>query len=250
MRTTHVVLAAAHLDSDPANNRLRNLRALCQRCHLLYDRRDFLEGRPPPADGGEAAFEGAAAVRRGEAREVSGDGRECRRQGDKARLAAPIRESVLWPQQGSSAIDVISPTLSRVMVLVLEALRERCECERDPRPVSNQDTAQHVLSRVKSRHATTECVSVELLQLDEGLLVMDLRFKISSAADAYRAALILEKIGDMLPDIHATVSPASEAAVIAFYKAQVEKSPPSAAFDVRMIASVTERAGLETGSTS
>jgi hypothetical protein len=33
-----VVLAAAHLDHDPSNNRPRNLRALCQRCHLLHDR--------------------------------------------------------------------------------------------------------------------------------------------------------------------------------------------------------------------
>ena len=31
MRTTRVVLAAAHLDHDPANNRMRNLRGLCQR---------------------------------------------------------------------------------------------------------------------------------------------------------------------------------------------------------------------------
>jgi len=32
-----VVLAAAHLDHDPGNNRPRNVRALCQRCHLLHD---------------------------------------------------------------------------------------------------------------------------------------------------------------------------------------------------------------------
>ena len=38
LRTTRVVLAAAHLDHDPANNRLRNLRSFCQRCHLLHDR--------------------------------------------------------------------------------------------------------------------------------------------------------------------------------------------------------------------
>jgi hypothetical protein len=38
LRTTRVVLAAAHLDYDPANNRLRNLRSLCQRCHLTHDR--------------------------------------------------------------------------------------------------------------------------------------------------------------------------------------------------------------------
>ena len=38
VRTTRVFLAAAHLDHDPANNRPRNLKALCQRCHLLLDR--------------------------------------------------------------------------------------------------------------------------------------------------------------------------------------------------------------------
>jgi len=36
-RTTRVVLAAAHLDHDPSHNRLRNLKSLCQRCHLLHD---------------------------------------------------------------------------------------------------------------------------------------------------------------------------------------------------------------------
>jgi hypothetical protein len=36
-RTTRVVLAAAHLDGNPANNRLRNLRSLCQRCHVRHD---------------------------------------------------------------------------------------------------------------------------------------------------------------------------------------------------------------------
>ena len=35
---TRVVLACAHLDHDPGNNRPRNLKALCQRCHLLHDR--------------------------------------------------------------------------------------------------------------------------------------------------------------------------------------------------------------------
>ena len=38
MRSTRVVLAAAHLDHDPSNNRLSNLRSLCQRCHLIHDR--------------------------------------------------------------------------------------------------------------------------------------------------------------------------------------------------------------------
>ena len=44
-RKTRVVLAAAHLDSDPTNNRLRNLRALCQRCHMLHDRPHHLARR-------------------------------------------------------------------------------------------------------------------------------------------------------------------------------------------------------------
>ena len=38
LRRTRVVLAAAHLDHDPTNSRPRNLKALCQRCHLLHDR--------------------------------------------------------------------------------------------------------------------------------------------------------------------------------------------------------------------
>ena len=38
IRTTKVILAAAHLDHDPGNNRPRNLKALCQRCHMLHDR--------------------------------------------------------------------------------------------------------------------------------------------------------------------------------------------------------------------
>ena len=38
IRSARVVLAAAHLDHDPSNNRLSNLRSLCQRCHLIHDR--------------------------------------------------------------------------------------------------------------------------------------------------------------------------------------------------------------------
>ena len=46
-RTRHsrAVLAAAHLDHDPGNNRLRNLRSLCQRCHLRHDRAHHLAER-------------------------------------------------------------------------------------------------------------------------------------------------------------------------------------------------------------
>jgi len=40
-----VVLATAHLDHDPANNELRNLAALCQRCHLAHDRAEHRRRR-------------------------------------------------------------------------------------------------------------------------------------------------------------------------------------------------------------
>ena len=45
MRQTRVVLAAAHLDHDPTNNRLGNLKSLCQRCHLIHDRPQHLARR-------------------------------------------------------------------------------------------------------------------------------------------------------------------------------------------------------------
>jgi hypothetical protein len=38
LKQTRVVLATAHLDHDPSNSRPGNLRALCQRCHMLHDR--------------------------------------------------------------------------------------------------------------------------------------------------------------------------------------------------------------------
>jgi hypothetical protein len=45
LRMTRVVLAAAHLDGDPTNNRRKNLRALCQRCHMLHDQPHHLAQR-------------------------------------------------------------------------------------------------------------------------------------------------------------------------------------------------------------
>lgn len=36
---TTVVLTVAHLNQDPRDNRRENLKALCQACHLRYDRR-------------------------------------------------------------------------------------------------------------------------------------------------------------------------------------------------------------------
>lgn len=44
-RITRVVLATAHLDGDPTNNRLTNLRAFCQRCHMAHDRLHHLAQR-------------------------------------------------------------------------------------------------------------------------------------------------------------------------------------------------------------
>ena len=45
LRQTRVVLATAHIDHDPTHNRTRNLRALCQRCHLLHDREEHRRRR-------------------------------------------------------------------------------------------------------------------------------------------------------------------------------------------------------------
>lgn len=45
VRQTHVILAAAHLDHNPRNNRQRNLKSLCQRCHMIHDRPHHLAQR-------------------------------------------------------------------------------------------------------------------------------------------------------------------------------------------------------------
>jgi hypothetical protein len=45
IRSTRVYLATAHLDHDPANNRPRNLKALCQRCHMLHDQNEHRRQR-------------------------------------------------------------------------------------------------------------------------------------------------------------------------------------------------------------
>ena len=37
VQTTYVVIACEHLDHDPGNNQPSNLRALCQRCHMIHD---------------------------------------------------------------------------------------------------------------------------------------------------------------------------------------------------------------------
>lgn len=45
LRRMRVILAAAHLNHDPADNRSSNLKALCQRCHLLHDREEHRRRR-------------------------------------------------------------------------------------------------------------------------------------------------------------------------------------------------------------
>jgi hypothetical protein len=43
--TTKVVLATAHLDHNPSNNKACNLKAYCQRCHMLHDREEHRRRR-------------------------------------------------------------------------------------------------------------------------------------------------------------------------------------------------------------
>lgn len=45
LAVTRVVLATAHLNHDPGDNRPRNLAALCQRCHLAHDREEHRRQR-------------------------------------------------------------------------------------------------------------------------------------------------------------------------------------------------------------
>jgi hypothetical protein len=44
-RSRRFHLGAAHLDHDPQNSAFRNLRALCQRCHLRHDRAEHVRRR-------------------------------------------------------------------------------------------------------------------------------------------------------------------------------------------------------------
>ena len=38
-----VILTTEHLNHDPTDNRPENLKAMCQRCHLLYDLNEHLK---------------------------------------------------------------------------------------------------------------------------------------------------------------------------------------------------------------
>lgn len=44
-KIVRVVLTISHRDHKPENNRVTNLRALCQRCHLRYDRHEHARTR-------------------------------------------------------------------------------------------------------------------------------------------------------------------------------------------------------------
>ncbi len=50
LREVRIVLTVAHLDQDPSNCARGNLAALCQRCHLNYDRHGGWAPRPRPPD--------------------------------------------------------------------------------------------------------------------------------------------------------------------------------------------------------
>lgn len=45
LKLIKIVLTVAHLDHNPENNQLENLKALCQKCHLNYDKFHHLESR-------------------------------------------------------------------------------------------------------------------------------------------------------------------------------------------------------------
>lgn len=54
-----VVLTCAHLDHNPENNALTNLRQLCQRCHLAHDVEEHAaRRRRPPLEPGHPVLPG------------------------------------------------------------------------------------------------------------------------------------------------------------------------------------------------
>jgi len=45
LKLIKIVLTVAHLDHNPENNEAENLKALCQKCHLNYDKKQHLKTR-------------------------------------------------------------------------------------------------------------------------------------------------------------------------------------------------------------
>jgi hypothetical protein len=65
---SRVILTIAHLDHTPEHNDPRNLRAMCQRCHLTYDRAHHQETRRRTQgrdEGEEEKTDGACAKKAG-----------------------------------------------------------------------------------------------------------------------------------------------------------------------------------------
>lgn len=57
LRRVKIVLTVAHLDHTPENCDLENLRALCQRCHNVYDREARAAGRAARAAAGQSSLD-------------------------------------------------------------------------------------------------------------------------------------------------------------------------------------------------
>jgi len=45
LKLIKIILTVAHLDHNPENNNPKNLKALCQKCHLNYDKEQHLKTR-------------------------------------------------------------------------------------------------------------------------------------------------------------------------------------------------------------
>lgn len=54
---SRVVLTVAHLDHVPEHSHLANLMAMCQRCHLSYDRDHHAETKRARAHAGQATLD-------------------------------------------------------------------------------------------------------------------------------------------------------------------------------------------------
>jgi hypothetical protein len=60
LRVVRIVLTVAHLNHDPRDNREENLKALCQWCHLNYDKLHHAETRAVRKDAARPLLAGVA----------------------------------------------------------------------------------------------------------------------------------------------------------------------------------------------
>lgn len=56
IKPVKIILTVAHLDHNPENNHSENLRALCQRCHNVYDRKHRNQTRYRTMAGSQELF--------------------------------------------------------------------------------------------------------------------------------------------------------------------------------------------------